>query len=144
MDSSGSVHLNFSCSCKTCRSFYEGSASVLGPTPNCNSFPSLEKTFKCQSTKQNDLTGVELPKKKKKKHKKDKQTNKQHKFKVLSHGNTADRPASQKLAKTVTPASSSSSEFEHGKLFIRTFNRYQNRSRHSLANINFDSDTKVN
>ena len=139
MDSSGSVHLNFSCSRKTCRSFYEGRASVLGPSPNCKSFPLLGKPFKCQSTKQIDLTGDELPKKKK-----DKQTNKQHKFKVLSHGNTADRPVSQKPAKTVTPASSSSSELEHGKLIIRKFNRYQNGSRHSLANINFNSDTKVN
>ena len=57
-------------------------------------FPSLDETLQCRKSSKK-LT-EKTPSKK--------ENNKLRKFKVLRHGNTGDKLASQKLAKTVTPA----------------------------------------
>ena len=88
------VFIYVSCCCKTCSSFQTDNAGVLELTERRRHFPSLGETLQCRKLEKN------LPEKTPSK----KENNKLRKFKVLRHGNTGDKLASQKPAKTVTPA----------------------------------------
>ena len=79
---------------KTCGNFQTDNAGVLELTERRRHFPSLGETLQCRKSSKK-LT-EKTPSKK--------ENNKLRKFKVLRHGNTGDKPAFQKPAKTVTPA----------------------------------------
>ena len=87
-------YLYVSCCCKTFGSFQTDNAGVLELTERLRYFLSLSETLQCRKSSQN-LTD-KTPSKK--------ENNKLRKLKVLRHGNTGDKLASQKPAKTVTPA----------------------------------------
>ena len=67
---------------------------MLELTERRRHFSSLGETLQCR--KSSKKLSEKTPSKK--------ENNKLRKFEVLRHGNTGDKPASQKPAKTVTPA----------------------------------------
>ena len=82
-----SVHLYVSCRRKTCGSFQTDNTGVLELT---------ERRRHCSAENRKKKLTEKTPSKK--------ENNKLRKFKVLRHGNTGDKLASQKPAKTVTLA----------------------------------------
>ena len=88
-----SVYLYVSCCCKTCGSFQTDNAGVLELTERRRHFPSLGETLQCRKSSKR-LT-EKTPSKK--------ENNKLRKFKVLRHGNTGHKLASQSPPKLWHP-----------------------------------------